>query len=95
MRNKRIQVGLPPEIHARIKAIAKANKRTIIAQIEHWLITTQENQHVSPEDHRKVTGDDTIVLSFNPNIFTQALRKFANPKKKKLKRTLNQKQKKN
>jgi len=34
MRAKRILVGLPEELHAKIKENAKKNKRTIIGEIE-------------------------------------------------------------
>lgn len=33
-RQKRIQIGLPPELHTKLKAEAKRNKRTLIAEIE-------------------------------------------------------------
>lgn len=33
-RQKRIQIGLPQELHAKIKQEAEKNKRTIVAEIE-------------------------------------------------------------
>lgn len=36
-RNKRIPVGLPPEVHKQVKYVAYENGRTVVAQIAYWL----------------------------------------------------------
>lgn len=35
----RKQICLPPNLHADLKATARANGRTIVGQIQHWLNT--------------------------------------------------------